>query len=63
METKPKADLLISGASQVWTCVPSPGGPAGRIENGAIAIAGERILAVGPSAQVAATVDAAAAIR
>ncbi len=58
---KPRADLLIAGAAQVLTCVPCAGDEAGCIPNAAVAIAGERLLAVGPSAEVAAQVDASSA--
>ena len=63
MESKPKVDLLITGASQLLTCVPVSGDLIGRIANGAIAIAGERIVAVGAAAEVESRVDAASATR
>ncbi len=40
--SKPHADLLINGASEILTCVPVDGDLIGRLRNGAIAIAGER---------------------
>ena len=44
----PAADLLIRGASELLTCDESTGaGPEGRVPRGAVAIGGERILAVG----------------
>lgn len=43
------------------TCVPRPDDPIGRINDGAVAVAGERILAVGGAAEVAARVDVSAA--
>ncbi len=58
METtsKPQADLLISGGL-ILTCAGGAHDPAGRISDGAIAIAGEHILAVGTQAEVAAGAD------
>lgn len=53
--SKPRADLLIRGG--VLTCIPRGDDPIGRIPDGAVAVAGERILAVGPAAEVAAQVD------
>ncbi len=53
---KPRADLLIRGGT-VLTCVPRGADPVGRIAGGAVAIAGERILAVGLEADVLAQVD------
>jgi imidazolonepropionase len=58
---KPRATLLITNAGELLTCVPAGGDPAGRIRRGAIAVADERILAVGTSAEVAGQVDASAA--
>ena len=58
---RPTADLLITGAAEVVTCVPAPGNPAGRIPGGVVAVAGERILAVGTAAEVAAQADTASA--
>lgn len=57
---KPHADLLVQGGL-VLTCVWQAGDPIGRIPDGAVAIAGERIIAVGPRAAVAAQVDVTAA--
>jgi len=54
---KPRADLLISGAAEVLTCRPKGSDLIGRIRGGSIAIAGERILAVGPAMEVASQVD------
>jgi imidazolonepropionase len=45
----------------VLTAVPAAGDLLGRIPDASVAIAGERILAVGPAAQVAAQVDATSA--
>jgi len=58
---KPKADLLITGATQVLTCVAYPGDPAGSIADGAVASAGGTIVAVGPADVVAGQVDCSAA--
>ncbi len=55
------ADLLIANAAEVLTCVPSSGDLVGRVRGGAVAVAGERILAVGPEADVRAQVDATGA--
>ena len=58
----PVADLLVRGASEVVTCDDSAGPwPGGRVRRGAVAVAGERILAVGSESEVVAAVDAAAA--
>jgi imidazolonepropionase len=56
---KPRADLLISGAAEVLTCRPKGNDPLGRIREGSVAIAGERILTVGPARDVASQVDVA----
>lgn len=55
-DKKPQAELLVQGGL-VLTCAGGADDPAGRIPGGAVAIAGERILAVGPAAEVAAAVD------
>jgi imidazolonepropionase len=52
-----RADLLIAGASELITPDPSIPGAVRRIVGGAIAIAGERIIAAGPAAELAATID------
>ncbi len=54
---RPAADVLITGASEVITCQPTPGDPIGRVPSGVVAVAGERILAVGAAADVSAGVD------
>jgi imidazolonepropionase len=54
---KPRADLLISGAAEVLTCRPQGRDLIGRIREGSVAIAGERILAIGPAMEVASQVD------
>jgi len=58
---KKRADLLIVGAAQVLTCVPTSGDLVGCIENGSVAIASERIIAVGSTAEVTSQVDTASA--
>ena len=55
------ADLVIANAAEVLTCVPTPSDPIGRIRGGSVAVAGERIVAVGTAAEVAAQVDTASA--
>lgn len=55
-----RVDLLIRGGL-VITCVPRGDDPIGRIECGAVAIAGETILAVGPEAELAASFDLSSA--
>jgi imidazolonepropionase len=54
---RPRADLVIRGAAEVLTCVRATGNPLGRVAGGALAVAGERILAVGSAAELAAAVD------
>lgn len=58
---KHRADLLITHASELLTCVPSGSDLVGRIHNGAVAIAGERIVAVGATDEVLWQVDATGA--
>jgi imidazolonepropionase len=57
----PQADLLIANAAEVLTCIPSSGDPIGRIRSGSVAVTGERIIAVGTAAEVAARVDTSSA--
>ena len=52
-----QADLIIRGAAEILTCVPNEQGLVGRLTGGAVAIAGEHIVAVGPTAVVERTVD------
>ena len=54
---KPRADLLISGAVEILTCRPKGRDLIGRIREGSVAIAGERILSIGPALEVASQVD------
>lgn len=60
--SRPKADLLIAGAAQVLTCVASSGDPLGSVSDGSIAVAGDRIIGVGPAEEVAERVDDASAL-
>ncbi|MBI3734479.1 MAG: imidazolonepropionase [Chloroflexi bacterium] len=60
---KPRADLILIGATEIVTCVPASGDPIGRIRDGAIAIAGDHILAVGRTTEVMAQVDTGSAER
>jgi imidazolonepropionase len=59
--TKQAADLMILHATQLITCMPREHDPVGRIRDGAVAVAGEHILAVGTTAQVKGEVDASRA--
>jgi imidazolonepropionase len=59
--SQPRADLLIADAALVLTCVLAGGDPIGRIPGASVAVAGERILAVGTAAEVVAQVDATSA--
>ena len=56
-----QAQLLITNSHELLTCAPRGRDPIGRVADGAVAIAGEHILAVGPTAEVLAQVDAASA--
>ena len=56
-----KADLLITGASEVITCEADGGDVLGRIADGAVALAGDRIVAAGSSSEVASLADVSAA--
>jgi imidazolonepropionase len=58
--SRPGADLLVQGGL-VLTCVGRNGDAIGRIPDGVIAIAGERILAVGAKDDVSARVDGSGA--
>lgn len=58
---KPRADLVIANAAEVLTCVPTSGDLVGRSPGALVAIAGERIIAVGPPAEIAQQVDASSA--
>ena len=59
--TRPRADLVIAGAAEVLTCVHEGEDLIGRRSGAQIAIAGERIIALGSPAEVARQVDTTAA--
>ncbi len=52
----PQADLILR-ATEVLTCVATGADPIGRLAGASVAIAGERILAVGAPAEIAGQVD------
>jgi len=54
---EPRADLIIIGATEVLTCVPTPDDLIGRRAGVSIAIAGEHIIAVDSLSQVTQQVD------
>jgi len=54
---KIKADLLIENAKELVTCVSAPNDVLGKIVNAAVAIAGDRIVAVGPWDAIRSSVD------
>ncbi len=56
--TLPPAQLLITNSTETLTCANNS---LGRIPNGAIAISGEHILAIGPTPEVLAQVDSSSA--
>ena len=56
--SKPVVELVIAGATQVLTCVASCNDALGPVNNGTVAISGDRIIAVGPAEEVADQVDA-----
>jgi imidazolonepropionase len=45
---KPKLDLILTGAGELLTCIPTVNDPIGRTHNSALAIAGEVIAAIAP---------------
>ena len=45
---RPRADLLIVNAAEIITGEPAPGDPRGRRTGAALAVAGGRVLAIGP---------------
>jgi imidazolonepropionase len=59
--TKPKVDLILSGAGQVLTCVSTPGDPIGRQGGVEIAIQGDRIAAISPRVKLEEEFDLSAA--
>src|SRR5438105_1894037 len=56
-----KANLIMTHAAELLTCLPKPGDLIGRVRDGAVAIQGEHIIATGSTAEVLAQVDASAA--
>jgi imidazolonepropionase len=58
---KPRASLVISGASEVLTCVPTASDLIGRRPGAWVGIVGERIEAVGPPAELRELLDLSAA--
>jgi imidazolonepropionase len=58
---KPKADLILENASTVLTCNPSADDLIGRLSNASVAVAGERILAVGAAREIVEAVDSSQA--
>lgn len=50
--TAPKVDLILRGASQVLTCVPTTGDPLGRQSGVALVVQGETIAAIAPLAEL-----------
>lgn len=59
--SKPVVELMIAGATQVLTGVASSNYALGPVDNGSVAIRGDRIIAVGPAEEVADQVDATSA--
>jgi len=51
--------IILTHAKETLTCVPSPHDPIGRIKDGAIAIEGEKIIAVGSTPEIVARYAAA----
>jgi len=56
---KPKADLIIRGASEIITCNTDGDGPLGRLPNGVIAVADGIIIGAGPEGEIEKKVDTA----
>src|SRR5438105_14710415 len=57
----PKANVVLTHAAELLTCVPAPGDRVGRVRDGAVAIQGEQIIAAGLTADVLAQVDVSTA--
>jgi imidazolonepropionase len=55
--SKPRTDLILQGAKEVLTCVPTANDLLGRREKVLVAIGGERILAIGNHNELAKEVD------
>ena len=60
-DPRPRANLVIQGASEVLTSAGGPGDPVGRIPGGVVAIGEGRVLAVGSHVDVWSAVDLSAA--
>ncbi|NPV69361.1 MAG: imidazolonepropionase [Firmicutes bacterium] len=58
---KPEASVVITGASEIITCTENARDLIGRIENGCVAIAGDRIVAAGAREEVNRAVDTSGA--
>jgi len=54
---QPKADLIITGATEVLTCAPTADDLIGRRAGALVAISGEVIVAVGSPSEVVQQVD------
>jgi imidazolonepropionase len=63
MSERPIAELVISDAAELLTCATDATDLVGLVRNGSVAIAGERIIAVGTVAEVDARVDTSRARR
>ncbi|MEE9218293.1 MAG: imidazolonepropionase [Acidobacteriota bacterium] len=60
---RPAASLVVTGASEVLTCAAEAADLVGRIPGGAVATAGDRVLAVGSETRIAAACDLSGAKR
>lgn len=58
---KPRIDLILSGAGELVTCIPTAHDPIGRRRGTAIGICGERIMALAPLAELEQDWDTSAA--
>lgn len=58
---KPCADLIIQGAAEVLTCIPTAGDLTGCQRGASVAISGERILCVAPTGELEALIDTSSA--
>lgn len=56
-----EATIVIRGASQVLTCAARADDLVGQIDDGVVALAGDRIVAIGNAAEVALAVDLSSA--
>ncbi len=64
MPSRPAADLVVRGARELLSCAAGAGDLVGRVPDGIVAVAGERILAAGSASDVegAVTLDGARVI-